>query len=77
MFGGVRWLCCTRTASQALIDFLQSVDGEYVQYAQLLHAGTFTNRAELGAADESDLEDLGVPKDAAGHIIKAAKVAGV
>ncbi len=64
-------------ASPELTEFLRSVDEELAQYAQLLYEVTFTNKEELGAADMSDLEALGVPNGAAGSIIKAAQGEGV
>ncbi|CAL8466446.1 g5982 [Coccomyxa elongata] len=63
-------------ASQELIGFLRSVDEKCAQYAQLLQAGTFTDRLELSAADKFDLEALGVPKGAAGLIMEAAQGTG-
>ncbi len=57
-------------ASDDLKEFLRSIEEDYVQYAESLHKGTFTKRAELSAADEMELEALTVPKGAAGLIIK-------
>ncbi len=59
-------------ASQELKNFLRRVNTEYLVHADALHQGEFTNQAELGAADRADLENLGVPKGAAGLIIKEA-----
>lgn len=64
-------------ASEELKVFLRSVKPEYVRYADLLHEGTFTDQAELSAANKSELEDLKVPKGAAGLIIMAAQGTGV
>ena len=64
-------------ASNDLKKFLRGMDPSYEQYAERLHQGTFTKKAELGAADKADLEALGNPKDAAGLIIKAAQATGV
>lgn len=64
-------------ASLELIEFLRSVNVNYAQYAQILHEGTYTIRGELSAAERSDLEALGMPKGAAGLIIKAAEKTGV
>ena len=60
-------------ASDDLKEFLRSIEEDYVQYAESLHKGTFTKRAELSAADEVELEALTVPKGAAGLINKAAQ----
>ncbi|CAL8463554.1 g3088 [Coccomyxa elongata] len=60
-------------ALNKLKEFLRSINEDYVRYAEHLHQGTFTNKAELSAADRSDLEALTVPKGAAGLIIQAAK----
>ncbi len=63
-------------ASQELKKFLRGVNTEYLVHADALHHGEFTNQAELGAADRADLEKLGVPKGAAGLIIKEAEGTG-
>ena len=70
-------MCYTGMASQELIEFLRSLKEDYVQYAQVLHEGTYTDRAELSAAQVPDLQALGVPKGAAGLIIKAAEGTGM
>jgi len=57
-------------------NFLRLVNNEYLVHADALHHGEFTNQAELGAADRADLENLGVPKGAAGLIIKEAAGTG-
>ncbi len=67
-------IACTPSA---IVKFLRSIKEEYVQYAELLHEGNFTNKAELSAADKWELEALKVPKGAAGLIIKAAQGTGV
>ena len=59
-------------ASQGLRAFLSSIDSCYMDHADAIHKGEFTNPAELAAADRSDLEKLGIPKGAAGLIIAAA-----
>ena len=59
-------------ASQELRAFLKSIDSRYVDHADAIHKGEFTNQAELAAADRTDLEKLGIPKGAAGLIIAAA-----
>ncbi|KAA6429925.1 MAG: hypothetical protein FRX49_00357 [Trebouxia sp. A1-2] len=59
-------------ASQELRAFLSSIDSRYVDHADAIHKGEFTNQAELAAADRTDLEKLGIPKGAAGLIIAAA-----
>ncbi len=64
-------------ASEELKEFLRSIDEDYVQYAELLHEGTYTNKAELSAADKTDLVALKVPLGAAGLIIKTAQGTGV
>ena len=64
-------------ASAELKDFLQSVKEEYVGYAKLLHKGSFSDSAELSAADKADLVWLKVPKGAAGLIVKEAQRTGV
>ncbi|KAK9819629.1 hypothetical protein WJX72_000463 [[Myrmecia] bisecta] len=60
-------------ASEELKEFLRSIKAEYVQYAELLHEGTFTDKAELSGADKTDLVALGVPNGAAGLIIRTAQ----
>ena len=71
-------LICTQAcfqvsmASQELRAFLSSIDNRYVDHADAIHKGEFTNQAELAAADRTDLEKLGIPKGAAGLIIAAA-----
>ena len=72
----VRKKALQRMASDDLKDFLRGVDPDYELYAQRLHEGTFTKKAELGAADKADLEALRIPKGAAGLIIQAAKGTG-
>ena len=59
-------------ASQELRAFLSHIDSRYVDHADAIHKGEFTNQAELAAADRTDLEKLGIPKGAAGLIIAAA-----
>ena len=59
-------------ASQELRAFLSSIDSRYVDHADAIHKGEFTNPAEIAAADCTDLEKLGIPKGAAGLIIAAA-----
>ena len=63
-------------ASQDLKTFLRSVNSRYLNYAEVSHEGQLTNQAELGAADRTDLQALGVPTGAAGLSIKAARGAG-
>ncbi|KAL3159440.1 hypothetical protein ABBQ38_009866 [Trebouxia sp. C0009 RCD-2024] len=59
-------------ASLELRAFLSSIDSRYVDHAHAIHRGEFANQAELAAADRTDLEELGIPKGAAGLIIAAA-----
>lgn len=59
-------------ASQELRAFLSSIDRRYLDHADAIHKGEFTNQAELAVADRIDLEKLGIPKGAAGLIIAAA-----
>ena len=61
-------------ASNDLKEFLRGVDPDYEQYAERLHQGTFTKKAELGAADKADLEALGIPKGAAGLLACTVRV---
>ena len=63
-------------ASQELRAFLSCIDRRYVDHANTIHQGEFTNQAELAAADRTDLEKLGIPKGAAGLIIAAARGTG-
>jgi hypothetical protein len=63
-------------ASEELKTFLSSVNIGYLKYADVIHKGEFTSQAELGAADRTDLQDLKIPKGAAGLIIAAARGAG-
>ena len=56
-------------ASQELRAFLSSIDRRYLDHADAIHKGEFTNQAELAVADRIDLEKLGIPKGAAGLII--------
>ena len=60
-------------ASQELKSFLSSVKVGYLEYADGIHQGEFISQAELGAADRSDLQALGIPKGAAGLIIATAR----
>ena len=60
-------------ASQELKSFLGSIHSGYLEYAHAIHEGEFTSQAELGAADRSDLQALGIPKGAAGLIIATAR----
>lgn len=63
-------------ASQELRAFLISIDSRYVDHADAIHKGEFTNQAELAAAERTDLEKLGIPEGAAGLIIAAARGKG-
>jgi len=63
-------------ASQQLKSFLSSVNFGYLDYADAIYEGEFTSQAELGAADHTDLQALGIPKGAAELIIAAARGAG-
>ena len=65
-------------ASEKLKDFLRKVDEDedYSPYAELLHVGKFTTKAQLGAASREQLIAIGIPDGAAGLIIQAAKGAG-
>ena len=63
-------------ASQELKTFLTSINLGYLDYADAIYEGEFTNQAELGTAERIDLQALGVPKCAAGLIIAAARGAG-
>ncbi len=63
-------------ASQELKTFLGSVDSRYLQYADVIHQGEFTSQAELGSADRTDLQALGIPKGAAGLVVTAARGTG-
>ena len=47
-----------------------------MHFADVIHQGQFTSQAELKAAERTDLEDLGIPKGAAGLIIAAARATG-
>ncbi len=63
-------------ASQELKSFLGGVNLKYLAYADAIFEGEFTSQAELGAADRTDLQALGIPKGAAGLIVAAARGAG-
>ena len=52
--------------------FLGSINSRYVDHADAIYKGEFTDQAELAAADRTDLEKLGISKCAAGLIIAAA-----
>ena len=56
-------------ASQELKIFLSSINWRYLDYADAIYEGEFTSQAELGAAERTDLQALGIPKGAAGLII--------
>lgn len=47
-----------------------------MDHADAIHRGQFTSKTELAAASRADLEMLGVPKGAAGAIVKAAGSTG-
>ena len=73
----VKFICTqaffqVQMAAQELGAFLSSIDGRYVDHADAIYRCEFINQAELAAADHTDLEELGIPKGAAGLIIKAA-----
>ena len=59
-------------ASQELRAFFSSIDSEYLDHAEAIRQSGFAKKAELAAADRTDLEKLGIPKGAAGMIIAAA-----
>ena len=63
-------------ASQELKLFLSGVDSAYLRFADVIHRGQFISQAELTAAERKDLEDMGIPKGAAGLIIAAARDTG-
>ena len=63
-------------ASQELKLFLSSVDSTHLRFADIIHRGEFTCQAELSAAEPKDLEDMGIPKGAAGLIIASARDKG-
>lgn len=48
----------------------------HVDHTDVIHNGQFTTKTELAAANRADLEMLGVPKGAAGAIVKAAGSTG-
>ena len=52
---------------------LEKVQKGYGNYAEVLHIGSYTTWAEVGAVERDDLTDLGTPKGPAGNILKAAK----
>lgn len=52
---------------------LEKVQKGYGNYAEVLHNGSYTTWAEVGAAERDDLTDLRIPKDPVGNILKAAK----
>ncbi len=63
-------------ASQELKLFLSGVDSAYLRFADVIHRGQFISQAELTAAERKDLEDMGIPKGAAGLIIASARDTG-
>ena len=65
-------------ASEKLKNFLRKVDEDedYSPYAEVLHVGKFTTKAQLGAASREQLITLGIPDGAAGLIVQAAKGTG-
>ncbi len=56
--------------------FLSGVNSAYSNFADVIYRGQFTCQAELTAAERKDLEDMGIPKGAAGLIIASARDKG-
>lgn len=63
-------------ASQKLKDLLRDINPAYLDYADIIHRGEFTNKTELRTAHRKDLLALGIPKGTAGAIIAEARGEG-
>jgi len=63
-------------ASEKLKCFLRSVSLAYLEFADAIHEGGITSKAELGAVERTDLQTLGIPLGAAALIIATARGSG-
>jgi len=63
-------------ASEELKIFLSSVSSAYLKFADAIHEGGITSKAELGAVERTDLQALGIPLGAAALITATARGSG-